>query len=159
MTVTKSNCFHNSPVSSSSRLVGKIKPLSVFGFIAQSSRFVLKSFGGLQNSFFASSTSSRFKKPSKPLAIFQPTSPVTTRICGPMELRGLQLIIKFGSIVRNIDERISMTNNHILEPVKPLSSEVNLNPITILPTLVVNSAPISKSSIFAEILEASKVSY
>ena len=158
MTVTKSNCFHNSPVSSSSRLVGKIKPLSVFGLIAQSSRFVLKSFNGLQSSFFASSTFNRFKQPSKPLTIVQPTSPVISRVCGPMELRGIQLIIKFSSIVRNIDERILMTNQHILEPLKPLSPEVNLNAITVLSTLVVDSAPISKSSLVTEILEASKVS-
>ena len=159
MTILKSNCIHNSPVSSSSKLVGKLKPISVYGLIAKTSHLLLKSISGLQNSFFTASTSNRFKQSDKPLAIVQPTSSEITRICGPMELRGIELITKFGIIVKNIEERKSMTNHNVLQPVKTLSSGVNLNVIKILPTSKVVSAPVSKSCILSEILEASKVLY
>lgn len=158
MTIIKSNCLHNSVVSSSSRLVTKIKPLSVLGLMVQSSNFVLKSINGLQNSFFASSMSNGFKQFQKPLTIVQPPSAEIKRICGPMELRGIELIMKFGSIVKSIDEQKLIQNQNVLEDVKSLSPEVNLNAIKVLPTSTVVSAPAPKSCILSEILEASKVS-
>ena len=159
MTIIKSNCLHNSAVSSSSRLVTKIKPLSVFGLMLQSSNFVLKSINGLQRSFFPSNMSNGFKQFHKPLTVVQPPPSVKKRICGPMELRGIELIMKFGSIVKNIDERKLIQNQNVLEDVNPLSSGGNLNANKILPTSKVVSAPVSKSCILSEILEASKVSY
>jgi hypothetical protein len=158
MTIIKSNCLHNSAVSSSSRLVTKIKPLSVLGLMVQSSNFVLKSINGLQKSFFASNMSNGFKQVHKPLTIVQPPSTEKKRICGPMELRGIELIMKFGSIVKNIDEQKLIQNQNVLKDVKSLSSGVNLNDIKILPTSKVVSAPAPKSCILSEILEASKVS-
>ena len=159
MTIAKSSYVNNSSVSSSSRLVGKIKPLSVFGLIAQSSHFVLKSISGLQKSFFASSSSKGFKESLKPLAIAQPTSSETTRICGPLELRGIELIMKFGSIVRTIDELKSIRNQPVLEPVNSLSTRSNLNATKALPTSKVVTASSSKSCMLSEILEASKVEH
>lgn len=158
MTITKSNCLHTSAVSSSSRLVAKMKPLSVLGLMAQSSNFVFKSINGLQKSFFASNLSNGFKQFHKPLTIVQPPSTEKKRICGPMELRGIELIIKFGSIVKNIDEQKLTQNQNVLKDVKSLSSEVTQNDIKILPTSKIVSAPAPKSCILSEILEASKVS-
>jgi hypothetical protein len=159
MTIIKSNCLHNSAVSSSSRLITKIKPLSVLGLMVQSSNFVLKSINGLQKSFFASNMSNGFKQFHKPLTIIQPPSTEKKRICGPMELRGIELIMKFGSIVKNIDEQKLIQNQNVLEDMKSMSSGTNpKNESKILPTSKVVSAPASKSYILSEILEASKVS-
>lgn len=66
--------------------------------------------------------------------------------------------MKFGSIVKSIDEQKLIQNQNVLEDVKSLSPEVNLNAIKVLPTSTVVSAPAPKSCILSEILEASKVS-